>query len=221
MTVHCPHNIQPGPQNTCWLLVGCIHDDKLLVSNSLALDKTAFPHVTSVRIKQLPQPGEPLRMVAALMPHRAIGADVIEVFTLLPEELRLRRAQAKPAKVKAEDPQQKDPQQKVAHLMDVSAKPGLQTTYAGAQGTTVTPVNHAIQGAPKRPNTQGVAQDKAEEATASIGKAASASDSLPGSSATRALSTARQQVAHQKQCAAPDFSVQVSAEVRTTALCQK
>jgi hypothetical protein len=87
LTLHSLQDARPGPHNTCWLLLGSIHDDQLLFSHSLSLDSCSFPYHVQASSVSLPTTEQPLRIVAALMPPYVVGGDVIEVASLSATEL--------------------------------------------------------------------------------------------------------------------------------------
>jgi hypothetical protein len=83
--VHQVGDARAGPNNSAWLLVGSTHDDRLLHSRFVALDSASYPIEVTVSVTRPALGGEaPARVVAALLPPRAIGADVIEVAAVAP-----------------------------------------------------------------------------------------------------------------------------------------
>lgn len=89
--------VAAGPQQACWLVLGCRHADQLLHMEHLSLDQAAFPYSFTCRVQQLPDAAAPLHLTAALFGSRVIGADCVKAVALLPQEWRQDRP-ADPAK---------------------------------------------------------------------------------------------------------------------------
>ena len=87
--------VRPGGHNAAWLLVGTTHNDTLAFSRLLPLDTTPMPFEVSITVARPPRTQgsaadgsapAPARVVAALLPPRAIGADVIQAVSLEPAQ---------------------------------------------------------------------------------------------------------------------------------------
>jgi hypothetical protein len=86
VVVHCHTQPKPGAHNACQLIIGSIHDDALLCSRCLSLDRCSFPYTVDVITSSATPPGQPVRLVVALMPPRVVGADIITSVILTDEE---------------------------------------------------------------------------------------------------------------------------------------
>lgn len=96
VTVHRMQDSRPGSHNACWFLLGSTHDDRLHKAQLLSLDTCEFPFQVCVTVTR-PEPSDtatPSRLVAALLPQRVVGADVIQVTELEPYAKGLVKAEA-------------------------------------------------------------------------------------------------------------------------------